>query len=164
MPSIFKGKPRHWLAHRRCKLWLRTGNLLKVVHGQALVSTLSLISFAVQKLNPSCNPDDSERVQKIEHSKLLMSSNDTSPRDGVELASGDVLTVRVDDGNVTRLFILFSVVEVEAGDSGQRWLKGRRHIFKGEDIFTFRTWPMNDPNGRRYLKKLPYHINTSMIY
>lgn len=59
-----------------------------------------------------------------------MFSNETSPRDGVELAGGVAQTTGVDDGDVTRRFILFAVVELEAGGSGQsRWLQGRRYLY-----------------------------------
>lgn len=59
-----------------------------------------------------------------------MSSNDEiSPRNSVELAGGYLHTAGVDDGNVTRSLILFSVEDVEAGGSGQRrWLQRQTYL------------------------------------
>lgn len=41
----------------------------------------------------------------------MVSSNQSSPRDRVELAGGDELTVGVDHGDVTRRLILLKKVE-----------------------------------------------------
>lgn len=79
-----------------------------------------------------------------------MSSNKISPRDGVELASGDLHTAGVDNGNVTRRLILFDF-----------WCKRlRREVrdnaggFSGKYTCAFRASSIIDTGGRKISQAL----------